>query len=280
MSDNPRSIDFPEHSSNKLSRQSSADSASESLLLWQEHTPARLWVGRAGVSYRTTTALELRRDHAAAVDTVRKEMDLDHDFGAEFLRRFGLFELQTEAGSKTEHLARPDLGRRLSSTAKDRLWKSCSREADLQVVIGDGLSATAVAVQVPLLLPLLLDKGIDRGLRVGQPFVVRYCRVGVMNDIGEALNPQVVVLLIGERPGLASAESLSAYLAYRPRPGDTDARRNLISNIHTTGVSPADAVERILDLAHQMRQQQASGVNIKEVLGRKLTSLPVVPDQA
>lgn len=234
-------------------------------LRWQEHTPARLWTGRAGVSYRTGTALVLRRDHAAAVDAVHAELDLIRDLGADFVRQFGLFEVSTAAASKTEYLARPDLGRRLNSEAKDLLWKRCPCGAGLQVVIGDGLSATAIAVQVPTLLPLLLDTAANRGWQIGQPFVVHYCRVGVLNDIGEQLDPQVVVLLIGERPGLATAESLSAYLAFRPRPGDTDARRNLISNIHSAGVSLEEAVERILSLAAQLRDQQRSGVAIKEV---------------
>ena len=122
-----------------------------------------------------------------------------------------------------------------------------------------------MAVQVPALLPLLVGGATRRGWRFGQPFVVRYCRVGVLNDIGDLLDPAVVVLLIGERPGLATAESLSAYLAYRPRPGHTDAQRNLISNIHARGVLAADAARRILPLAEQMRQtQQASGVAVKE----------------
>ncbi|MFM9966296.1 MAG: ethanolamine ammonia-lyase subunit EutC [Planctomycetaceae bacterium] len=241
-------------------------------LRWQEHTPARLWTGRAGVSYRTSTSLELRRDHSAAVDAVQAELDLTRDLGAEFVRQFGLFEVSTEATSKTSYLARPDLGRCLNDEAHDRLWKCCPRGAELQVVIGDGLSATAVAAQVPRLLPLLFDTAADRGWRIGQPFVVRHCRVGVLNDIGEQLDPQVVVLLIGERPGLATAESLSAYLAYRPRPGDTDARRNLISNIHAAGVSHAEAVERILSLADQLRTGQRSGVEVKEVWSRTLSA--------
>jgi ethanolamine ammonia-lyase small subunit len=94
--------------------------------------------------------------------------------------------------------------------------------------------------------------------------VVRYCRVGVLNDVGELLDPAVVVLLVGERPGLATAESLSAYLAYRPRPGHTDAHRNLISNIHARGVGHADAAGRILALAEKMRNLQTSGVAVKE----------------
>ena len=245
-------------------------SSADATLRTVEHTPARLWTGRAGVSYRTNTALELRRDHAAAVDAVHAELDLIRDLGADFVRHFGLFEVSTAAASKAEYLSRPDLGRRLNSEAKDSLWKRCPHGAELQVVIGDGLSATAVAAQVPTLLPALLDATANHGWQIGQPFVVRHCRVGVLNDIGEQLDPQVVVLLIGERPGLATAESLSAYLAYQPRPGDTDARRNLISNIHSAGVSHDEAIERILSLAAQLRDQQRSGVDVKEVWSRAI----------
>ncbi len=261
----------------------SATPIAEGPLRWQEHTPARLWTGRAGVSYRTSTALELRRDHAAAVDAVHTELDLIRDLGADFVRQFGLFEISTEATSKTEYLARPDLGRRLNADAKDSLWKRCPRGAELQFVIGDGLSATAIAAQVPTLLPALLDAAANRGWQIGQSFVVRHCRVGVLNEIGEQLDPQIVVLLIGERPGLATAESLSAYLAYRPRPGDTDARRNLISNIHSAGVSHDEAIERVLSLAAQLRDQQRSGVEVKEVwsrainVDRSLQRRPVTP---
>lgn len=266
MSDNPQ---FPDPASiSKLAQP--ADLVAGGTLRWQEHTPARLWTGRAGVSYRTGTALELRRDHAAAVDAVHAELDLIRDLGTDFVRQFGLFEVSTAAASKFEYLSRPDLGRRLNSEAKDSLWKRCPRSAGLQVVIGDGLSATAVVVQVPTLLPALLDAAANRGWQIGQPFVVRHCRVGVLNEIGEQLDPQVVVLLIGERPGLATAESLSAYLAYRPRPGDTDARRNLISNIHSAGVSHEEAVDRILSLAVQLRDQQRSGVAVKEIWSRTI----------
>ncbi len=220
------------------------------------------------MSFRTATALELRRDHAATVDAVHAELDLTRDLGTDFVRQFGLFEVSTAAASKIEYLSRPDLGRRLNSEARDLLWRRCPYGAELQVVIGDGLSATAVATQVPTLLPALLDAAAHRGWQIGQPFVVRHCRVGVLNDLGEKLDSQVVVLLIGERPGLATAESLSAYLAYRPRPGDTDARRNLISNIHSAGVSREEAVERILSLAAQLRGQQRSGIAVKEVWSR------------
>lgn len=228
-------------------------------------TPARILVGRAGGSYRTATLLELRRDHAAARDAVGAEFDLAAGLGADLVERFGLFEVATKAGTKQEYLVRPDLGRSLADDAKTTIARDCPREADFQVVIGDGLSAAAVRAQAPSLLPLLEQEAGRRGWRFGRPFFVRHCRVGVLNDVGEILDPAVVVLLIGERPGLATAESLSAYLAYRPRAGHDDSKRNLISNIHTRGVLPDRAAPRIAELAAQMIRLGVSGVEVKEV---------------
>ncbi len=233
-------------------------------------TPARLLVGRSGASYLTATQLELRHDHAAAVDAVRTELDLARDFEQKLIAHFGLFEVATRASTKTEYLMRPDLGRRLSDAAREQVAKRCPGGADLQIAIGDGLSSTAVVSQVPRLLPLLLEGAEPRGWRAGQTFVVRHCRVGVLNDIGDLLDPQVVVLLIGERPGLATAESLSAYMAYRPRAGHTDAERNLISNIHSRGVSCEEAAQRILHLAEQMMRRKLSGAAVKEGMARAL----------
>jgi ethanolamine ammonia-lyase small subunit len=235
-------------------------------------TPARISVGRAGGGYRTATQLELRRDHAAALDAVHAEIELDRDFGSEFVSEWRLFEVSTQACGKTEYLNRPDLGRKLSDTGREDVSRFCPRQADLQVVIGDGLSAAAVIAQVPSLLPLLADGARDRAWKFGQPVFVRHCRVGILNDIGELLDPAAVVLLIGERPGLATAESLSAYLAYRPRAGHTDANRNLISNVHSRGIPPEIASRRVLALAEQMLRQQASGVAVKEDLTLALTS--------
>ncbi len=229
-------------------------------------TPARILAGRAGCSYRTATQLALRQDHAAALDAVRAEVDLTRDLGPELVERFRLFEIATRAASKEQYLMRPDLGRQLGPAARAALAANCPAGADLQVAVGDGLSAAAVAAQVPTLLPLLADEARRRGWAFGRPFLVRYCRVGVLNEIGAALAPAVVVLLIGERPGLATAESLSAYLAYRPRPGDTDARRNLVSNIHARGVPPHEAALRIAALAESMCRLRASGVAVKEAL--------------
>ena len=157
-----------------------------------------------------------RRSYSCARTTLRRAMlsalnlNCKRDLGAEFVERWKLFSVSTMAASKDEYLRRPDLGRRLDENARDQLLAHCGLNADLQIVIGDGLSVTAVSSQVPPLLPLLVEKARLRGWTLGQPFAVQYCRVGVMNDVGELLQPKVVVLLIGERPGLATAESLSA----------------------------------------------------------------------
>lgn len=244
----------------------SASDLPELIKAVRARTPARVLVGRAGPCYRTATQLELRQDHAAALDAVYAELDLGTDFSPEFVQRWGLFAVQTCAASKAEYLVRPDLGRSLSAPARAEIHQQGLVGVDLQVVIGDGLSAAAVTAQVPRLLPLLDQESRARSWSFGRPFVVRYCRVGILNEIGELLDPAVVVLLIGERPGLATAESLSAYLAYRPRPGHTDAQRNLISNIHAQGISPEAAAGRIVNLAAKLHRHGASGVAIKEDL--------------
>ncbi len=229
-------------------------------------TPARVLVDRAGAGYRTPTQLELRAAHASARDAVRTELDIKHDLGVDFVDKWQLFEVSTQAKTKDEYLLRPDLGRAFTDAAEEQIRSACEPNADLQIVIGDGLSVTAVAAQVPALMPLIVREAESRGWKMGQPFIVRHCRVGIMNEVGELLQPEVVVLLIGERPGLATAESLSAYMAFRPRRGDNDARRNLISNIHSRGVPVEQAARRIANLAALMRAQQASGVKVKEQL--------------
>ena len=238
------------------------------LQLALDRTPARVLVGRAGTAYHTSTWLKLREDHATARDAVQAELELLSAFGAERITRHRLFEVQTRAGSKAEYLRRPDLGRRLDDESRERIRADCPAGCDLQVVIGDGLSATAVEVQAPELLDRLATGAVERSWSFGRPFFVRYCRVGVMNDIGDILAPAVIVLLIGERPGLATAESLSAYMAFRPRAGQTDADRNLISNIHAAGVPLPEAAQRILALAGQFRALGQSGIHVKEVVQR------------
>jgi ethanolamine ammonia-lyase small subunit len=230
----------------------------------QARTPARVLVGRAGAAYRTVTQLDLREAHADARDAVRDELDLNAALGVEFVRRWELSEFRTRARNKNEYLLRPDLGRQFDDESRERLAKNGTRNCDMQIAIGDGLSVAAVAEQVPQLLPLLFDGAEARGWTTGRAFVVRHCRVGILNEIGELLKPQVAVLLIGERPGLATATSLSAYLSFRPTTGQTDADRNLISNIHARGVGAEEAAERILELAARMMKTGKSGCALTE----------------
>jgi ethanolamine ammonia-lyase small subunit len=260
-------------SGNDLSENRSQENLQDDLLLndlpgivqkIRTRTPARLLTGRAGTSYRTTIQMELREAHAAARDAVRAELDLQRDFDFSQIRKWNLFEVSTRAENKDEYLLRPDLGRQFSSESREEISKRCPAGPDLQITIGDGLSVTAVRTQVPQLLPLLLDGAAALGWNVGQFFVVHYCRVGILNEIGELLSPKVAVLLIGERPGLATAESLSAYMAYQPQSKHTDADRNLISNIHARGVSMRDAASRILNFSAQMMATRSSGYTLRE----------------
>jgi len=228
------------------------------------HTPARLLVGRAGAAYRTETQLQLREDHASARDAVRAEFELKTAFDAAFIEKWNLFAVSTRASTKLEYLARPALGREFGDESREEILRRCSPDRDIQIVIGDGLSAFAIQTQVPQLLPLLVEGAGNSGWSIGQTLVVHHCRVGVLNEIGELLKPKVAIVLIGERPGLASAESMSAYMAYQPGRFHSDANRNLVSNIHDRGLSAPSAAARILNLSAQMMRLGISGCTLKE----------------
>jgi ethanolamine ammonia-lyase small subunit len=240
-----------------------ADSA-EILRKIKMHTPARLLVGRAGAAYRTDTQLQLREDHAKARDAVRAELDLKTAFGSEFIEKWKLFEVGTRASTKLEYLARPALGREFSHESRGEILSRCLPHRNIQIVIGDGLSVLAIQTQVPQLLPLLFEGARKSGWSIGQTFVVHHCRVGILNEIGELLKPQIAILLIGERPGLASADSMSAYMAYQPSRSHSDANRNLVSNIHDRGLSARSAAARILNLCAHMMRLGISGCTLKE----------------
>ncbi|MGB8543219.1 MAG: ethanolamine ammonia-lyase subunit EutC [Candidatus Acidiferrales bacterium] len=227
-------------------------------------TPARLLVGRTGASYRTSTQMDLREAHAAARDAVRAELNLEEIVDSAFVQRWGLVEVRTKARTKDEYLLRPDLGRHFDDESRTKMQSYCNVGNDLQVAVGDGLSVPAVAAQVPLLLSLLCEGANQRHWKIGKTLVIHHCRVGILNEIGDLLKSRVAVLLIGERPGLSTAESLSAYMAYQPRASHTDANRNLISNIHARGLNPQEAASRILNLAAQMMKASTSGYMLKE----------------
>jgi ethanolamine ammonia-lyase small subunit len=222
-------------------------------------TTARIGVGRAGPHYNTYSLLLFQADHAVTQDALYKDVD------QKLLDDLGLFTVQTNiTGGKQEYLLRPDLGRQLNDEAKKVIQEKCVKSPNLQLVVGDGLSAAAVEANVREMFPVIMQGAKSAGLSVGTPFFIQYCRVGVLNDIGELLKPDVVILLIGERPGLGRAESLSAYMAYRPKAGDTDADRDVICNIFQNGgTNPLEGAAFAVQLAQRMMKHQASGVKLK-----------------
>lgn len=224
----------------------------------KERTVARIGVGRAGVRPTTASLLSFRTDHAAACDAVREALDPD------FPRQLGCtLELRTRASDRDEYLLRPALGRLLDPGSKDDLTNSVSA-CDVLVAVGDGLSSAAVKAQAPRLVPVLLQALRDEGIAaVAGPVFVHGARVGVMNDLGEATKARAVALLVGERPGLSTAESLSIYMGFEPREGKSDADRNLLSNIHVTGIQPEEAARTAASWIAAMLRQGLSGVAFK-----------------
>lgn len=228
-------------------------------------TSARIAVGRAGPRYRTATLLRFQADHAVTQDAMGR------DVSGTLLEEWGLFTVQSAVtGGTREYLMAPHLGRRLSDAGRRLVQERCPAGRDIQVVVGDGLSAEAVEANAGVLLPALAELAAAAGLTTGAPFFVRHARVGVLNDIGDLLAPRVMILLIGERPGLGRADALSAYLAYRPRTGHTDADRDVISGISPrAGMPTHEAAARIIDLARTMIARQASGVRLRMALEQK-----------
>ncbi len=222
-------------------------------------TTARIGVGRAGPHYNTFSLLLFQGDHAITQDALMRDVD------QKLLDDLGLFTVQTNIqGGKQEYLLRPDLGRQLSDEAKKVIGEKCVKSPNIQLVVGDGLSAAAVEANAREMFPVIMQGAKSAGLSVGTPFFIKYCRVGVLNDIGEMLKPDVVILLIGERPGLGRAESLSAYMAYRPKTGDTDADRDVVCNIFNNGgTNPLEGAAFTIQVAQKMMKQQASGVKLK-----------------
>lgn len=220
-------------------------------------TWARLGLGRSGPRYTTSALLRFWADNAAAMDAVFTDVSQD------FIDRLGLFAVQTRCTSKDEYLTRPDLGAQFDEAAIAEIVQRCSAKPQVQIYVADGLSSTAVESNVSDLLPAL-SQGLElHGLAMGTPFFVKYGRVRSMEPISEALGATVTCVLLGERPGLASAESLSAYLAFRATVGMSESDRTCVSNIHTHGTNAVEAGAHIADIIHQMIRQQTSGINLK-----------------
>jgi ethanolamine ammonia-lyase small subunit len=222
---------------------------------FRKSTAARVCLGRTGVRPRTQALLRFLADHSRSKDTVLKEVS------SEWVAKQGLLEVQSEVETKDQYLTRPDMGRRLSAKALATLQSECRKSPQVQVVISDGLSTDAVTANFDEILPPLLQGLKSAGLDVGTPFFVRYGRVKVEDQIGEVLGAQVVILLVGERPGLGQSESLSCYAVYQPtQAGTVEADRTCISNIHRGGTPPVEAAAVIVDLAKRMLEKKASGI--------------------
>lgn len=220
-------------------------------------TPARIGVGKAGPRVTTKTMLALRADHAGAKDAVLKPVD------EKMLAQQNLFIVQTMCGDIEQHLTRPDMGRRLAPQGEAELKKRCRPGPQVQIYVSDGLSSTAVDDNAADLLPVLTEGLRDRGIEVGTPFFLRYGRVGAMDQISELLEAEVTCVLLGERPGLAAAGSMSAYMAYRATVGMPESRRTVVSNIHKNGIQPVEAGAYLADVLSAMLREKKSGVELK-----------------
>lgn len=222
----------------------------------RDATPARIGVGHTGGRPQTRDALLFSADHAVTQDAIMRPVDPD------LLVEMQLLQVNSRAASRQQYLRRPDLGRLLDDAAIMTLRLQLTVRPDVQIFVGDGLSAAAVEHNVPILLPELTLALNRLGLSVGTPFFVHNARVGLLNAVNAIVDARVCVLLIGERPGLARAESMSIYLGYRPQLTATDAQRNVISNIYRNGLSPQAAVQQAVALIQQMLAQQTSGVQL------------------
>lgn len=230
----------------------------------RQHTPARIGLGRSGVSQPTSVQLEFQVAHAQARDAVHRPFD--HAGVEAAVRALGLptLSLHSAAPDRPTYLKRPDLGRRLDDASLAQIDAlEQGRGADLAIVVADGLSALAVERHAAPFIALLRST-LGAGWRWAPVSVVRQGRVAVGDPIGHALGASVVAVLIGERPGLSSPDSMGIYLTWDPKPGRTDAERNCISNVRPEGLALQAAAERLAWLMNEARTRQLTGVDLKD----------------
>lgn len=221
-------------------------------------TTARIGVGRSGPRLKTKTLLTLRADHAAARDAVLM------DVSDELIQKLGLLSVTTCCTDKNNFLTRPDLGRDFDEETKAYIKEKCVSHPDVQIIISDGLSSSAIEANAARILPVVLEGLKEKGITAGTPIFVKYGRVGAQDRISELVGAKVVCSFIGERPGLATAESMSAYISYHAEVGMPEARRTVVSNIHKDGVPAVEAGAYIMDLLALILEKQASGVDLKK----------------
>ena len=229
---------------------------SSAFRVMKERTPARIGVGHCGARYRTETMLRFQADHAAAQAAVFS------DVSEEWLDKMGLPCYQTTCTNRDEFLTRPDKGRVFSADVLKSIRDRIPSDARVVVYVADGLSSSSVIANVEDLLPVI-RKGLEGyGIKTNEPFFVRFGRVATEDQIGDGLNAEVVCVLIGERPGLVTANSMSAYIAYKPTVGMPESRRTVLANIHAGGTPPVEAGAHIVELIRLMLEKKASGIDL------------------
>ncbi len=220
-------------------------------------TSARIGVWRAGTRPLTKTMLKFRADHAVAQDAVMSYAD------EAIINRLGFIQLESKAADKDEYLTRPDLGRILSDESIAKMKAEAPAGAQIQIVVGDGLSAKAIDANIEDVFTSCKAGLESKGYNLGKDIFVKNARVGIVNCIGEILKPELILLFIGERPGLGTAESMSAYLTYKPVQGTVEADRTMISNIHKGGIPPVEAGAQIASLVEKILTQKTSGLDLE-----------------
>ncbi|MDM8312797.1 Ethanolamine ammonia-lyase light chain [Clostridium cadaveris] len=232
----------------------------EGYLKMKEKTPARLGVGRAGTRYKTITALRFRADHAAAQDSVFSYVSED------FIKKNNLIPVETKCKDKDEYITRPDLGRNFNEETLKFIKEKFGGNPKVLLMVGDGLSSAAIEANITDIIPAIKQGLKMYNIEIGDVLFVKHCRVGAMDAVGEAIGAEVVCLLVGERPGLVTAESMSAYIAYKPTINMPEANRSVISNIHKGGTPAVEAGAHIAELIKTMLDKKASGINLKNKL--------------
>jgi ethanolamine ammonia-lyase small subunit len=236
-------------------------------------TMARVALGRAGPALPTREVLALALDHARARDAVH--LPFDADGVAAEIEALGLATtliVASQAGDRAVYLRRPDLGRRLELSSRQRLVEIGRTPGCVALVVADGLSSAAVHAHAAPLLAELAPRLQARGAALTPAVLSHQGRVALGDEIGEALGAALVIVLIGERPGLSSPDSLGAYLTFAPRAGRTDAERNCVSNIRPEGLAYSDAAHKIAWLAAEMLRRGYSGVRLKDESAPRLSA--------
>ena len=223
----------------------------------KERTPARLGSGRAGPRYKTLTMLRFRADHAAARDAVFSQL------GDDYAAKHDLLPVQTQCHDKDEYLTRPDKGRRFDNENISKIRNAVSGTPRVQIVVGDGLSSAAIEANAADCMAAIRDGLKLQGITADKGIFVKYCRVGAGDAIGDITGCEVVCVLIGERQGLVTDKSMSAYITYKPHTGVSESARTVVSNIHAQGTPAVEAGAFIAELIGKILERKVSGVELQ-----------------